>query len=274
MLVKPVNLLVCALAFGVMAGCSDGPETVASVNDKEISKGEFEAYLKFKRIPAQDEERRERALDALLEREALALEIEKTGIMDQELVQAELEEFRRQMLISRYFENYLDDAVTDQGVANFYAGHSDRYETESVKVSHILIRVSPEMSEPERQAKLSTAHEAYSKLQQGQEFSDVAEQYSEDKLSAAKGGNLGWLQKGAVGPTFSKVVFELDQGDISEPFLTPFGFHIAKVTDGPQTLKKTLDAVRGDIRYELRNEAKAAERQRLLDAASIEKEEG
>jgi len=260
------------LSLVMLSGCSDSPETVATINGTPITDAEFSAYLNFKRIPQQDGERSARALDVLVEREALAQEIAKSEELDQQLVQAELDEFRRQMLISRYFENYLKDAVTDESIANFYATHADRYQSESVHVAHILIRVSPEMGEVERQAKLSTAHEAYSKLQQGQPFEEVAVAYSEDRLSAEKGGDLGWLQKGAVGPVFSKTVFDMEAGEMSEPFMTPFGFHIVKVLEGPETITKPLDAVKGDIRYELRNEAKKAERERLLNLAEIERE--
>lgn len=271
MIGKTSRIAAYAVSLALISGCSDSPETVATINGTPITDAEFSAYLNFKRIPLQDGERSARALEVLVEREALAQQIAQSEELDQQLVQAELDEFRRQMLISRYFENYLKDAVTDESIANFYATHADRYQSESVHVAHILIRVSPEMGEVERQAKLSTAHEAYSKLQQGQPFEEVAAAYSEDRLSAEKGGDLGWLQQGAVGPTFSKTVFEMEPGSVSEPFLTPFGFHIVKVIEGPQTMTKPLDAVEGDIRYELRNEAKKAERERLLNAAEIEK---
>lgn len=271
MFLNSARVLGCIIVFGLLAGCSDSPESVATINGTPITEAGFSAYLNFKRIPQQDQERRARALNVLIEREALAQQIEKSEALDQQLVKAELDEFRRQMLISRYFENYLKDAVTDESVANFYATHADRYQSESVHVAHILIRVSPEMGEVERQAKLSTAHEAYSKLQQGQPFDEVAAAYSEDRLSAEKGGDLGWLQQGAVGPTFSKTVFDMEAGSVSEPFLTPFGFHIVKVLESPQTITRPLETVEGDIRYELRNEAKKAERERLLNSAEIEK---
>lgn len=269
---KSGKLTACLLGALILSGCSDDPKPLAKVNDKEISSEEFQAYLKFKRIPEQNDARKERALDVLLEREALAQEIARTEELDQHLTQAELDEFRREMLIGRYFERYLDDAVTDDSVTNFYSQNAERYQSKSVRVAHILIRVSPEMGEAERQAKLSAAHEAYSKVRQGQPFEEVAEAYSEDKLSAEKGGELGWLQRGAVGPNFSKIAFELDAGEVSEPFLTPFGFHVVKVMEGPRTVKQPLESVEGDIRYELRNEARKAERARLLEAANIDRE--
>ena len=53
-------------------------------------------------------------------------------------------------------------------------------------------------------------------------------------------------------------------GEISEPIETPFGFHILKVLEGPLVVTQPLDAVKGDIRYQLRNKAKDAELKRLV----------
>ncbi len=61
----------------------------------------FEAYLKFRQVPAQNEKRRKALFDQYMEREALACAIGKENLPDKDLVQAELNEFRKEMLISR-----------------------------------------------------------------------------------------------------------------------------------------------------------------------------
>lgn len=260
-----------ACAIALLYGCSE-PGTVAVINGKKVSSEEFRAYLKFKRIPEQDKPQVERALDDYVKREALTQIIEKSKRLDSQLVKAELDDFRREMLISRYFESYLKESVSDEGVRNYYASHAANYEAKSVHAAHILIRIDPKMGEPERQAKLSTAHEAYSRIQKGEDFAEVAKTYSEDKVSAEKGGDLGWLREGAVGPEFSQKLFSMKPGEVSEPFLTPFGFHVVKMLEGPQVIKKPLEAVEGDIRYQLRNEAKMAETERLLKEIKFSKD--
>ncbi len=262
--------VLCAMAL--LFGCSD-PDTVATVDGRKISQSEFQAYLKFKRVPDQDSGRVERALDEYVRREALTAAIEKTERLDKHLMRVELEEFRRQMLIGRYFEDYLKESVSDEGVRNHYAKHADRYEAKSIRVSHILLRVDPRMSETERQEKLTRAHEAFSRVQAGEDFAKIAKSYSEDKVSSQKGGDLGWLREGAVNPEFSRRLFAMQPGDVSEPFLTPFGFHVAKVVEGPQVIKRPLEAVEGEIRYQLRNEAKMAETERLLAGIKIKRKD-
>jgi peptidyl-prolyl cis-trans isomerase C len=265
-------LLIVLLAVSVMA-CqkSDQAGDLAKVNDKSITQDQFDAYLKFKRVANQDQERRERLLDQYLEREALADVIENEKLLDQALIQAELNEFRKEMLISRYFEKFLKDKVTPQAVQNYYNTHAADYEQQMAQAAHILIRTNKKMSETERKAKLTTIQEAYSQIRAGKDFAAIAKDYSEDKVSAKKGGSLGWLKQGSVDPRFSKVLFSLQPGEVSEPFETPFGFHVVKLVEGPKVVKRPFNAVAGDIRYQLRAKAKKAEMERLVAKAKIEK---
>ena len=107
----------------------------------------------------------DRALDEYLKRAALVAAIGKSDKLDKALTQAELEEFRRQMLIGRYFEEHLKQSVDDDTVHKYYANNAAQYETQRVHAAHILIRVNSNMTEQERQAKLTSAHAAYSRIQ-------------------------------------------------------------------------------------------------------------
>jgi peptidyl-prolyl cis-trans isomerase C len=150
----------------VVLGCTEKqtPEVadLAVVNDTPVSRAQFEAYLNFKRLAAQDDQRRKRLLDQYLEREALAAVIWQQDVLDRELIEAEFREFRKEMLISRYFEKYLKEKVTDEAVRNYYNSHAAEYEDRRAQAAHILIRTNKKMSETERLAKLTTAQEAYS----------------------------------------------------------------------------------------------------------------
>ncbi len=266
-------VLITVTAFTLIAcGQSNTSPELASVNGKSITNAQFDAYLKFKRAPAKDEKRREKLLDQYVEREALASVIENESVLDKDLIQAEFNEFRKEMLISRYFEKYLKDKVPDQAVHNYYNTHATDYEQQKMHVAHVLIRTNRKMTEPERKAKLTTAQEAYSKIRAGEDFSEIAKNYSEDKISGQKGGDLGWLKKGSISKQFTDKVFNMKPGDVSEPFETPFGFHVVKVIDEPKTIKRPFKAVSGDIRYQLRAQAKKAEMERLLTKTQIKKD--
>lgn len=267
----PRLALATSLLALALAGCDSGGDSIAEVNGQSVTQERFDAYLKFKRVPTQNGEWVNRELDEYLEREGLAGQIEEQGLLPKEQVETEVAEFRKQMLISRYFEEFLRERVTDEAVRNFYATNPDQFQAKKVHVAHILLRTNPGMSDAERQALLTRAQEVYSRAKAQEDFAILAKEFSEDQLSAKQGGDLGWLQDGAIDPTFSSKVFAMKAGDLSEPVVTPFGFHVIKVIEGPQVIKQPFEAVSGDIRYRLRQEAKQAELTRLKEAAQIEK---
>ena len=244
-------------------------KAIAMINDQPVSEDIFNAFLEFKRIPPGDRNQVSKALEHYLEREALTYAIEDTDVLDQALVETEINEFRKQIYISRYFEKFLNDSVNEAAIRNYYIAHQEEYETNRVRVAHILVRTNPKMSTEELQAKRTTAHEIYSKLKTGEDFASIANQYSEDKISAGKGGDLGWIAEGGIDPAFSEKIFAMQEGELSEPFETTFGYHIVKVLAGPQAVKQPFESVKGDIRYQLRNEAKQAEVKRLLSTVSV-----
>ncbi len=266
---KGSNLKTLMVTALLIASC--GGDSVATVGGRRITRAEFEAYLKLKNLEKVDDKRKETVLTQYLEREALAAAIEKTGKLDEALIAAELDEFKKEMLISRYFEKHLKDSISDDAIKNHYAQNAAQFEEKRVHVAHILVRASTSMSEPERQAKLTKAREAHGKLKAGADFAKVASDYSEDTLSAKKGGDLGWLKEGSIDPEFTKQVFAMKEGDLSEPFLTPFGFHVVKLLEGPTVVKRPLEEVEGDLRYRLRSEAKDKELERLVSSVSVER---
>jgi peptidyl-prolyl cis-trans isomerase C len=266
-------LMIIVLLTFSLGACQKAEEsqTLAKVNATSITVAEFEAYLKFKRLANGDENRRRILLDQYVERAALAAAIETEALLDNTLIQAELNEFHKEMLISRYFEKFFKETVTQQVVVNYYNTNAGDYEQRQVHAAHILIRANKKMDETERKVKLTTAQEAYSRIRAGQDFAEIARDYSEDRISAKKGGDLGWIKEGSIDPRFSRTLFELEPGAVAEPFETPFGFHVVKLIEGPQTVRRPLEAVAGDIRYQLRNKAKQAELERLVSKAKVER---
>ena len=65
----------------------------------------------------------------------------------------------------------------------------------------------------------------------GQDFAALARANSDDKNSAAKGGDLGWVMPGTVVPQFEQAMVSLQPNQISQPFQTPFGWHIVQVLE-------------------------------------------
>jgi len=97
-----------------------------------------------------------------------------------------------------------------------------------IKVAHIMIR--EKKGQPDY-AK-NQINDIYNKFKQGESFEKLAKQYSDDKMSAMKGGVLKRFSYGRMIPEFADVAFSLkNKGDVSKPFKTKFGWHIVKLID-------------------------------------------
>ena len=101
-----------------------------------------------------------------------------------------------------------------------------------VKVAHIMFKTGKGADKE----KISSAHDKIKKvvdlLKNNEEFADVAERFSEDRTTAVKGGNLPIFGVGKMVPEFEGIAFSLKNvGDVSEPFLTDYGWHIIKLIE-------------------------------------------
>ncbi len=97
-----------------------------------------------------------------------------------------------------------------------------------VKVAHIMIMTPRDASQDDINKAEKKINEAYEKIKNGEDFSKVAMEYSEDKGSSRRGGELPWFGTGRMVPEFENIAFELKVGEISKPFRSIFGFHIIK----------------------------------------------
>jgi len=98
---------------------------------------------------------------------------------------------------------------------------------------HILIKVNELVSEAEAERRLVALKE---RLNNGGDFAELARLNSND-LSAAKGGDLGWLYQGDTVPEFEKAMDQLKIGETSGPVRSPFGWHLIQVLE-----RRTEDA--------------------------------
>lgn len=119
---------------------------------------------------------------------------------------------------------------------------------------HILIKVNEVVSEAEARRKLVGLKE---RLDNKGDFAELARLYSND-LSAAKGGDLGWLYQGDTVPDFEKAMDALKIGEVSQPVQSPFGFHLIQVLE-----RRTEEATQERRRLV----ARAALRERKADEA-------
>lgn len=100
------------------------------------------------------------------------------------------------------------------------------------KVRHILIQTN-ELRDAARSKEL--IDQLYQRLQAGEDFSELAREFSDDPGSAASGGDLGWVSPGDMVPAFDKTMAAAQPGQLSKPFESRFGWHILQVQERKQT---------------------------------------
>ena len=100
------------------------------------------------------------------------------------------------------------------------------------RARHILITPNEIRTEEQAQALIESFHR---RVLAGEDFADIARQNSDDSASVVAGGDLGWANEGGMPPEFEAKVKTLNVGELSEPFRTNFGWHIAEVMERRQT---------------------------------------
>jgi len=125
-------------------------------------------------------------------------------------------------------------------------GNLNDQQLQQTRARHILIKTSEVVSDTEARRRIESLRE---RIINREDFNELARLHSND-LSAAKGGDLGWIFAGDTVPEFERVMESLKPGEVSEPTRTPFGWHLIRVDE-----RKVQDA--------------SGERQRLLARAAL-----
>lgn len=132
--------------------------------------------------------------------------------------------------------------------------------------SHIMVKFPKQAGDIDKANTKTKIDEIYSKLKAGQSFEELARQFSDDKQSAEKGGQLPPFKTGKWPKAFEDAAFALkNNGDVSEPVMSPYGWHIVKRND----LKGI--AAFNDIKVELKNRVSRDSRSQMGRSALIER---
>ena len=175
------------------------------------------------------------------------------------------------------WEQLLDDPSIDIGEADlqreYEADKAAAADREQRRSSHILLRTGEERSDEEAMRLLEGFRE---RLLAGEPFAELAENHSEDPGSAAVGGDLGLVGRGIFDPAFEEALWQLQEGEISPPVKSAFGYHLIRlegveVEEFPDFAEK-----RQEIEQRLREQAARdlfADRVRELDNLAFEQNE-
>ncbi len=168
-----------------------------------------------------------------------------------------------------------DLTITDEDVKQYYDEHKfDKFKVpETARASHIFIKADPRVLKKEiRQETPGLSDEEATKkvndkmaearkkavtilkeaVNTPDNFKDLADKHSEDRISAPQGGDLGYFPKGKMLKAFNDVVFDPDKVQVSKVYgevvQSPIGFHIIKLTDHRKEGILSFDTVKDDIK--------------------------
>ncbi len=180
------------------------------------------------------------------------------GVQDEEELRELLSlDYKRGLAI----DDYVRSTITDDEINDYY----DNTVIGDIKVSHILIKpvtndsMTTEEKEQAEEEALQKAEEVITKLKNGENFADLAKEYSDDTGSADNGGSLGYINRNSnMVDEFMDAAIALETGKYTtEPVKSTYGYHIILKED--QKEKPELDAVKDDIIDTLQEEKLAAD---------------
>lgn len=141
------------------------------------------------------------------------------------------EMLKTQMLTERMRKKIFDEVeITPEEVRQFYRQFKPEDLPQfgaEMEVAQIVIK--PKVSQADKQAVIDRLKEIKKEVQEGSSFYSKAVLYTEDRASASTGGYIRMNRKSPLVKEFKEVAFSTDEGQISEPFETMFGYHIIYV---------------------------------------------
>jgi peptidyl-prolyl cis-trans isomerase D len=161
-------------------------------------------------------------------------------------------------------------AVSDADLRSYYEQNKARFGTpEERRASHILITSPAGAPAAERDKARARATELLAEVRKAPAtFAAVARKNSQDPGSAEKGGDLGFVARGAMVKPFEDAMFALKKGDISDIVESEFGFHVIRLDDIKPSVVQPFEQVRATIENDIRGQQATQEFAKAAEALS------
>jgi parvulin-like peptidyl-prolyl isomerase len=176
-------------------------------------------------------------LQAALEREGMTMKIYRTSL-------------KQQITLSKVLNAKVRSRIkiNEKDAESYYSKNKKKFlKPVEIKAYHIIFVINNKEDKVKTAKQKKKALRVLKLARKGEEFEELARTHSEGP-SKDTGGDLGWVKKGAMIPSFEKAAFSLRKGEISSLVKTDYGYHIIKVVDRREAKNRTLDEARDKIK--------------------------
>jgi peptidyl-prolyl cis-trans isomerase D len=144
--------------------------------------------------------------------------------------------------------------ISEDEILDYYENNPEKFETpKTVEARHILINVSQDADDETVAQARKRIEDILKQARAGQDFAELAKQYSEDP-SKDRGGYLGEFRRDSMVKPFADKAFSMAAGEISEPVRTQFGWHLIKVEKVNEATTTAFKDAKDEIRKKLLDE--------------------
>lgn len=211
--------------------------TQQKVKELGIRIGEDEIRQTIDDVRRQNNNMSQEQLEAALKNQGISYSQYETQIREQ------LEQMR---LVSMEVRSKVH--ITDQDAEKYYLAHPEKYaEEETFRARHIFIRINENAPPDDLQATMTKALQVLHKAREGQDFGELARQYSDDPAAKKDGGDLGMFKKGEMLAELENALQPLKPGEVGELVATPSGLHIVKLEERNSGKLKPFESVKEEI---------------------------
>jgi parvulin-like peptidyl-prolyl isomerase len=183
--------------------------------------------------------------------------VEAAGVSEASLRENVTEHLRGRHWIEKQIASAI--AVSEEECRQFYETNREQFmQPQRFRATHLFL-AAPEATPPEIVAAKQKAIKALAgRIAKREPLAALVAEASEDEATKANGGDLGFFSAARVPPEFVAEIEKLRVGQISAPFQTPLGFHIAQLTDLKPPRQLTFDEARPEIQQRLLNDKRTA----------------
>lgn len=220
--------LLVAISLPSVAQTAD--PVVMTVNGKPVTRSEFEyAYNKNRSVEGAVEQKSVEEYAEMFLNYRLKVEAALDARLDT------LSSLKKEFLTYRDMQLMpflVDSLYVDSVARSLYDASVERLGgRDLLRTQHILVRLDAAATEAQKQAAQRKADSLYRAIMGGADFDKTARESSDDPGSAPFGGLLPWIGPGSTVQEFEDAAYALEVGQVSEPVLSPYGYHIVKMKE-------------------------------------------